>query len=79
MSYLELAKQARIRASAGPGKVAAALRQGGRWTVEELARVTGLGTVEVRRELAQLLDLRLAVTAVDFHRRAEVFWESRQP
>lgn len=74
MSYLELAKRSRNRALGGWSAVEAVLRTGDRLTAEEVAARCGGETRSVRRELAEMVERGEAVTAVDFHRRVEVFW-----
>jgi predicted ArsR family transcriptional regulator len=76
MSYLELAKRSLARSSRRMSQVEQALIDGGRLTVEEVAARSRVGAEAARRELDSLVHRGRAFTAVDIHRRAEVFWSS---
>lgn len=76
MGYLELAKRSRVRSSRRMSRVEKTLLAGGRLTVEEVAARSRVGSEAVRYELDVLVERGRAFTAVDFHRRAEVYWSS---
>jgi len=76
MSYLELAKRSLVGSSRRMSRVEKTLVAGGRLTVEEVAARSRIGAEAARRELECLVHRGRAFTAVDIHRRAEVYWSS---
>jgi hypothetical protein len=76
MSYLELAKRSLVRSSRRMSRAEQALVAGGRLTVEEVADRSRVGTDAARHQLEILLQEGRAFSAVDIHRRREVYWSS---
>ena len=76
MGYLELAKRSRLPSSRRMSRVEKTLLAGGRLTVEEVAARSRVETEAARCELDILVERGRAFTAIDFHRRAEVYWSS---
>lgn len=76
MSYLELAKRSLAQGSGGspPSPIESILTTGERLTLDEIAARSGMGAESAQRELAALTARGEAFSAVDFHRRAEVYW-----
>ena len=77
MSYLELAKRSLVRSSRRMSRVERTLVAGERLTVEEVAARSRIGAEAARYELELLVQRGRAFTAVDFHRRRNVYWISK--